>query len=288
MALLDVTIVNIAIPAIIDDLDASVTKVSWVINAYSLALAVLFLSHGPRLRQVRPEARLRLRRPRRCSRVFSLLCGLAPNIEWLIVFRVGQGVGGAALAPISLAILFAAFPRRQHGMAVGIWGAHGHGGRRRRPHPRRRPRRVPLVALDLLRQRAGRHRRARHGAVVIPERRPNREAQGIDLPGILLSAVRPLLPRAGAHPGQRLGLDLGGASSASFAVAVVSYPLFMWWELRTPSPMFDFRLLRIRSFTAANTRDVLHRRGPGRLHVPARPLPRQRARLQRAAGRPWR
>ncbi len=52
------------------------------------------------------------------------------------------------------------------------------------------------------------------------------------------------------------GNDWGWTSArilGLFAVAVVSFPLFMWWELRTPSPMFDFRLLRIRSFTAANT-----------------------------------
>ena len=57
--------------------------------------------------------------------LFSLLCGFAPNIEWLIAFRAGQGVGGAALLTISLAIVLGAFPRRQQGMAVGIWGALG-------------------------------------------------------------------------------------------------------------------------------------------------------------------
>ena len=48
-----------------------------------------------------------------------------PNIDWLIVFRAGQGLGGAALLTISLAIVLGAFPRRQQGMAVGIWGALG-------------------------------------------------------------------------------------------------------------------------------------------------------------------
>jgi len=124
MALLDVTIVNIAIPAIIEDLGATVTKVSWVISAYSLALAVLFLSMG-RISDKFGQKRIFIGVGLIGFTLFSLLCGLAPNIELLIVFRVGQGVGGAALAPISLAILFGAFPRRQRGMAVGIWGAWG-------------------------------------------------------------------------------------------------------------------------------------------------------------------
>ena len=87
---------------------------------------------------------------------------------------------------------------------------------------------------------------------VIPERRPNREAQGIDVPGILISAVGLFALVLALIQGNSWGWTSAGIL-ALFAVALVSYPLFMWWELRTPSPMFDFRLLRIRSFTAANT-----------------------------------
>ena len=123
MTLLDVTIVNIAIPAIIKDLNTTVTAVSWVVNAYSLALAVLFLSMG----RFGDKFGLKLvfLFGLVVFSVFSLACGLAPNIDWLIAFRVAQGVGGAAMAPISLAILFRVFPRRQQGMAVGLWGALG-------------------------------------------------------------------------------------------------------------------------------------------------------------------
>ena len=250
MALLDVTIVNIAIPAILDDLNTTVTRVSWVINAYSLSLAVLFLSmgrisdkYGQKLVFVAGLVLFTL---------FSLLCGLAPNIEWLIVFRVGQGVGGAAMAPISLAILLAAFPRRQHGMAVGIWGAMGTVAGAVGPTLGgilieylswhwiffvNVPIGFAALAMALL---------------LIPERRPNRQAQGIDVPGILVSAVGLFCLVLALIEGN----DYGWTSARIlilFAVALASYPLFVWWENRTASPMFDFRLLRIRSFTAANT-----------------------------------
>ena len=111
MALLDVTIVNIAIPAIIDDLDATVSSVSWVINAYSITLAVLFLSMG-RLSDKYGQRKVFLF-GLTVFALSSLACGLAPSIEWLILFRIGQGVGGAAMTPVSLAILLAAFPARR-------------------------------------------------------------------------------------------------------------------------------------------------------------------------------
>ena len=250
MALLDVTVVNIAIPAILDDLDTTVSRVSWVINAYSLALAVLFLSmgrvsdkHGQKLVFVGGLVIFTLA---------SLACGLAPNIEWLIVFRVGQGVGGAAMAPISLAILLAAFPRGQHGLAVGVWGAMGTVAAAIGPTlggilieylswhwiffvnvP------VGFVALGM-------------ALILIPERRPNRHAQGIDVPGILVSAIGLFCLVLALIQGNDWGWS-SGRILGLFAVALVSFPLFAWWELHTPSPMFDFRLLRIRSFTAANT-----------------------------------
>ena len=123
MALLDVTIVNIAMPRIITDLNTTVTHASWVLNAYSLVLAVSFLSMG-RIGDKYGQKRVFIFGLVTFT-LFSLLCGLAPNIDWLIAFRAGQGLGGAALLTISLAIVLGAFPRRQQGMAVGLWGALG-------------------------------------------------------------------------------------------------------------------------------------------------------------------
>lgn len=123
MALLDATIVNIAIPAIMDDFDTGVTTVSWVVNAYNLSLAVLFLAMG------RVAQRFGQRRVFVAGLVvftlFSLACALAPTIEWLIAFRVLQGVGAAAMLPVSLSILLAVFPPERHGAAIGAWAGIG-------------------------------------------------------------------------------------------------------------------------------------------------------------------
>ena len=79
-----------------------------------------------------------------------------------------------------------------------------------------------------------------------------RAARGVDMTGILVSAVGPLRLVLGLIQGNDWGWTSAGILGL-FAVAGANYPVFMWWEPRTPSPMFDFRLLRIRSFTAANT-----------------------------------
>ena len=107
MAMLDGTIVNVALPAIGEDLDAGIAGLQWTVNGYTLTLAAFILLGG--------AAGDRFGR----RRVFlvgvvgfalaSLLCGLAPNIETLVAARALQGVAGALLTPGSLAILQASF-----------------------------------------------------------------------------------------------------------------------------------------------------------------------------------
>src|ERR671929_279141 len=121
MLLLDVTIVNVALPSIERDLHASFTDLQWVIDAYALSLAALLLTGGS----------LADRIGRR--RVFvigllaftiaSLLCGLAGTPLMLNLFRALQGVGGAMMFATSLALLASAFQGRERGTALGLWGA---------------------------------------------------------------------------------------------------------------------------------------------------------------------
>ena len=254
MTLLDVTIVNIAIPTIIKDLNTTVATVSWVISAYSLALAVLFLSMG------RFGDKFGLKRVFLCGlavfSIFSLACGFAPSAGWLTAFRVGQGVGGAAMAPISLAIVFGVFPRRLQGIAVGLWGALG------------------MVAAavgptlgGVLSEYASWHWvffiNAPIGVIalvlcwwVVPKREAQHTTAGIDVVGVLVSAAGLFCLVLGLIQANTWGWT-SPKTLALFAIAVVSFPLFAWWELRSSAPMFDFRLLRIRSFTASNITMVL-------------------------------
>ena len=121
MLLLDITVVNVALPVIRADLGASFDDLQWVIDAYALTLAALLLVSGS-------FADLIGRR-----RVFiiglilfsaaSFACGLAQSPLWLIVSRAVQGIGGAMLFATSLALIAQAFQGRDRGTAFGIWGA---------------------------------------------------------------------------------------------------------------------------------------------------------------------
>ncbi len=121
MLLVDITVVNVALPDIQRDLDASLSDLQWVIDAYALSLAALLLTAGS-------LADLYGRK-----RVFvigtglftlgSLLCGAAPSLLFLCVSRAAQGIGGAAMFATALALLAATYTGRDRGVAFGAFGA---------------------------------------------------------------------------------------------------------------------------------------------------------------------
>lgn len=119
MAFIDGTVVNVALPVLQTDLRATATEVQWVVEAYSLFLAALILvggslgDHFGRRRIFAIGIVL--------FTLASVLCGLAPNVNVLIVARAFQGVGGALLVPGSLAIISASFDAKQRGRAIGTW-----------------------------------------------------------------------------------------------------------------------------------------------------------------------
>ncbi|MFJ3308524.1 MFS transporter [Streptomyces sp. NPDC086549] len=123
MALLDSTVVNVALPRIGDDLNASLAQLQWTVNAYMLTLAGLILLGGS----------LGDRYGRRKIFVLgvvwfataSLLCGLAPNATALVASRALQGIGGALLTPGSLALIQASFHPDDRARAVGLWSGFG-------------------------------------------------------------------------------------------------------------------------------------------------------------------
>jgi DHA2 family methylenomycin A resistance protein-like MFS transporter len=122
MALLDVTAVNVALPAIQANLETDVRGLSWVIDGYTLAFASLLLlagGLGDRLGSRRVfVAGLSI------FTVASALCGAAPGLGTLILARILQGVGAALFMPSSLAILRQAYPeQKERARAIGIWSA---------------------------------------------------------------------------------------------------------------------------------------------------------------------
>jgi EmrB/QacA subfamily drug resistance transporter len=121
MTLLDLTIVNIAIPNMIIRLHASLDDVLWVLNAYALVLAVLVITCG-RLGDMFGQ-RTMFAAGVALFTVASAACGFAPGPGWLIGFRALQGLGAAMLMPQTLAIITMIFPADRRGAAFGVWGA---------------------------------------------------------------------------------------------------------------------------------------------------------------------
>ncbi len=124
LVLLDVTVINVALPQIGASLGASVSGLQWVVDGYALALAALLLAGGTigDLRGHKPVVLTGLT----VFGVASLACGLAPSTGVLIGARVAQGVGAALLLPGTLAIISRAFPERgEQARAIGIWAGIG-------------------------------------------------------------------------------------------------------------------------------------------------------------------
>lgn len=260
LAILDISVVNIAIPALIRDLGTTVSGVSWVINGYNITQAVLLLSFG-RLADRYGQRRVFLFSLSLFT-LFSLACGFSANIDQLIGFRLGQAVGAAGIVPISLIILLGAFPPHQHGLATGLWGAIGTVAAVVGPPvgglfieyaswnwiffmnvP------VGIVAVVL-------------AILVVPEIRRDTESASLDLGGIGLSAAALFCLTLGIIQGNTwrwasptvVGLLVGSA---------VLLAAFLLWQKRSRSPMLDLRLFRIRAFSAANAMGILSGVGMG-------------------------
>jgi EmrB/QacA subfamily drug resistance transporter len=252
LAMLDATVVNVALARIGDDLHAGFTGLQWTVNAYTLTLAALILLGGS----------LGDRFGRR--RIFligvvwfalaSLLCGLAPGIATLVTARALQGIGGALLTPGSLAILSASFTGGDRAAAVGAWsglgglaGAAGPflggwlvGWSWRAVFLINLPVAVAVVVLAV-----------RH----VPESRdPDAEGR-LDWAGAVLGAVG----LAGiTYALTELGRPGGSPSAlACGLIGPVALLCFVGVERRTAHPLVPVTLLRIRQFAAANLVTVL-------------------------------
>jgi EmrB/QacA subfamily drug resistance transporter len=119
---MDNTIVNVALPAMRRDLDASVSSLQWTIDAYTLVLASFLMFSGSTADRVGRRRTFQLGLA--TFGVGSLLCGMAPGIGWLIAARAVQAVGGTMLNPVAMSIIANTFTDRvQRARAIGLWGA---------------------------------------------------------------------------------------------------------------------------------------------------------------------
>jgi EmrB/QacA subfamily drug resistance transporter len=118
---LDSTVVNLALPSIRSELNASVSKLQWTIDAYTLVIAGLLMLSGS------TADRIGRRRTFQAGLVLfglgSLACGFAPTVDLLIAFRMLQAIGGSMLNPVAMSIITNTFTDpRERAQAIGVWG----------------------------------------------------------------------------------------------------------------------------------------------------------------------
>jgi EmrB/QacA subfamily drug resistance transporter len=254
MTLLDLTIVNIAIPDIITRLHASLDDVLWVINAYALVLAVLVITSGRLGDLIGPRIMFAMG-----ITVFTLAsaaCGLAPGPGWLIAFRAVQGLGAAMLMPQTLTIITNTFPPERRGAAFGVWGAVAGvatiagptlGGLLVTAFDWRWIFFVNLpfgvIALVLT-------------FVIIPDLRPGRRHR-IDVPGVLLASAALLAICYGLVEGQKY--NWGTITSfisiplvLGLGVLLLIAFLVLQWRTQDREPLVPFALFRDRNYAVVN------------------------------------
>jgi EmrB/QacA subfamily drug resistance transporter len=244
MLLIDVTIVNVALPDMVGNLDASFGALQWVIDAYALALAALVLGAGSIADLVGHRrayiAGLAI------FAASSLMCGLAPNPGMLITARTVQGIGAAAMFATTFALLNSAYAGRDRGSAYGIWGAVAGASAA-----------VGPILGGLLTAGAS-----------------WRWIFFVNLPVSAIAIVLCVTTLADAHAPARRRVDIGGMASFTAAAACATYGLIranedgwsdagVWWllvlaavllavfaafEARTQHPVLDLALLRNRAF----------------------------------------
>jgi EmrB/QacA subfamily drug resistance transporter len=248
IAFLDMTVVNVALPTIGKELDATVAGLQWIVNGYTLTLASLILIGGS----------LGDRFGRR--RVFlvgvvwfavtSLFCGLAPTEAALVAARALQGIGGALLTPGSLAIIQASFTPGDRARAVGAWS--GLSGIAAAIGPfvggwlvgAGSWRLIFLINVPLAIATVAVTRR------YVPESRAPESVGGIDASGAVLTSVGLAgVSWALIESGER---GATGATLAAGAIGLAALAGFLEVERRSRHPMMPLEIWRSRQFTAAN------------------------------------
>ena len=244
---LDITVLNVAIPTLQRELNASASGLQWIINAYILVFAGVLLTMGSL------GDRFGRRRAFQAGLVVfgiaSVAAAFSESTTQLIIARAGQGIGGALIMPSTLSVIVDVFPREERAKAIGIWAGvaaigipggmiaggylleHFFWGSVFLLN-------VPVVAVALI-----------GSLFVIPESRdPN--AKTIDIVGavismISLSALIYAIIEA-PEKGWLSAVTLGG-----FAIAIVFGAMFVWYERRQEHPMVDLNLFKNARLSAA-------------------------------------
>jgi EmrB/QacA subfamily drug resistance transporter len=252
VVVMDVTVVNVALPSIRADLgylDVTVSDLGWIVNAYSLAFGVLMLAGG-KLADIFGRRRIFM-----IGLVLfalsSLAAGLAEDVQLVIICRGLQGVGGALVLPASLSIITVGFPAAQRAIAVAIWSTLVGVGVAVGPlvggvlSEKADWRWVFFVAIPFSVLAFA------FSMLWIKESRATPEHRRFDPIGVALSAAALFCLVFGLQKANewdwsdpRIVALLAGAAGLGLAFAL--------YERRAPAPMLDISLFRSATFTAAN------------------------------------
>jgi EmrB/QacA subfamily drug resistance transporter len=255
MVFIDGSALTVALPRLRAALGADLASVQWVVNGYVLALAALTLVGGA-LADAYGKARM-LALGCLLFGVASAACALAPSIGWLIAARVGQGIAGAIVAPASLALIGATYPRAERNRAIGVWAAASALTTAAGPilggwlvetfgwqlvfwiNPP-----LALAAVALL-------------AANAPEDR--REARKLDMAGAAMLAVALAILawalsqiRAGEPQGTAQPSADGPTIAAAAGLGLLGLAAYAWWERVSAHPMTPPRLVGNRPFLGLN------------------------------------
>ncbi|HMG72196.1 MAG TPA: MFS transporter [Pyrinomonadaceae bacterium] len=249
MVFIDGTVVNVALPALQANLNATSVDVQWVVESYALFLAALLLlggslgDHFGRRRIYAIGVVL--------FALASVWCGLAPSIGQLITARAVQGIGGAMLVPGSLAIISASFPEDERGQAIGTWSGSTAITTAMGPviggwlieHVSWRAvffLNLPLALAVLLLV-----------ARYVPESRNEEESRKLDFLGATLATLSLGAIVYGLIESSRLGLQNPIVIGALLAGTII-FATFILVEARVQHPMMPLSLFRSRNFAGAN------------------------------------
>jgi EmrB/QacA subfamily drug resistance transporter len=248
VALVDSTVVNVALPAIGRDLGGGLAAQQWLSGAYLLTLSSLILVGGS-LADLFGERRVFALGVAGFG-VTSLVCAAAPSVELLIGFRALQGVFGALLTPSALAVIIATFPDDERGPAIGSWTAWGGiatiGG--------------PLLGGWILNVASWRWIFAINVPLVLATLAlvltavPDRErdtTRHVDVPGATLAALGLAGPTFALIEQPRLGWSSPGVIGPLVA-GLVLLVAFVLWERRCTDPMLPLSLFRQHNFSVGN------------------------------------
>ncbi|HVD95933.1 MAG TPA: MFS transporter [Candidatus Limnocylindria bacterium] len=248
MAFIDGTVVNVALPALQANLNATIVDVQWVIEAYSLLLAALLLVGGS-LGDHYGRRRIFLIGVALFA-LASVWCGVTPSIGQLIAARAAQGLGAALLVPGSLAIISSSFPENERGRAIGTWSGFSAITTAIGPiiggwlieHVSWRAVffiNIPIALLVIF-----------ISLRWVPES-SDKESAGLDWWGAIVGTLGLGALVYGLIESSRLGFG-DRSVIAALVVAIALLAFFFILEARIPHPMLPLSLFRSRMFAGAN------------------------------------